>query len=342
MVPTLTPSQHFSHGEHSISWAAARKSRKAFDKRRLRSSARSIAKSPSGVSNTTMQGGAPTPFCTAPETACPECGWKVPLAPSWVIGEKTLTVAQLTPIAADKRFSIEIRSRVGEQTLEAARDAGTVQESRLKCPNPDCRESTSIAAVRGDRRGSDSRKSGLRLWRNEDLVPHPDDVLQERLYCVRWRLPRLDELLWTEQRMRTTQGPAPPSDVGSASSASHGHPNPIPDWVDLDRAIESLTELLSADDRKQLAKLRKRDWFAEEHALQRARRHLEKLKGTKPPPKSIDAATQRLRRHSDSVTHRTTKVKSLTSAIPSPLYKTVDDGDLRPRRTCTCPCSGTI
>ncbi len=31
------------------------------------------------------------------ETKCPECGWLVPLAPSWVIGEKTLTVAKLQP-----------------------------------------------------------------------------------------------------------------------------------------------------------------------------------------------------------------------------------------------------
>jgi putative DNA methylase len=26
----------------------------------------------------------------------------------------------------------------------------------------------------------------LRLWENEDLEPRPDDVFQERLYCVRW------------------------------------------------------------------------------------------------------------------------------------------------------------
>ena len=29
------------------------------------------------------------------ETVCPECGWKVPLAPSWIIGKKTKTVALL-------------------------------------------------------------------------------------------------------------------------------------------------------------------------------------------------------------------------------------------------------
>jgi hypothetical protein len=28
---------------------------------------------------------------------------------------------------------------------------------------------------------------GLRLWENDDIVPRPDDVFQERLYCIRWR-----------------------------------------------------------------------------------------------------------------------------------------------------------
>ena len=27
---------------------------------------------------------------------------------------------------------------------------------------------------------------GLRLWKNDDIVPRPDDVFQERLYCIRW------------------------------------------------------------------------------------------------------------------------------------------------------------
>ena len=27
---------------------------------------------------------------------------------------------------------------------------------------------------------------GLRRWTNEDLVPRPGDVFQERLYCIRW------------------------------------------------------------------------------------------------------------------------------------------------------------
>lgn len=26
----------------------------------------------------------------------------------------------------------------------------------------------------------------LRLWENEDVAPRPDDVFQERLYCIHW------------------------------------------------------------------------------------------------------------------------------------------------------------
>ena len=141
-------------------------------------------------------------YCT--ETTCPECGWRVPLAPSWVIGEKTRAVARLEPAPTNKRFAIDIRSGVGREALAAARKAGTVKQSRLECPNPDCKASTPMTAIRGDRRGGDGRGYGLRLWENDDLVPRPDDVFQERLYCVRWRLPPMDALLWAEQRTRAS------------------------------------------------------------------------------------------------------------------------------------------
>ena len=124
-------------------------------------------------------------YCT--ETKCPECGWRIPLAPSWVIGEKSRTVAKLRPDAANKRFDIDIRSGENRAALAAARAAGTVRSSRLECPN--CRASTPMAAIRGDQRGSGGRGYGLRQWTNDDLAPRPEDVFQERPYCVRWRLP---------------------------------------------------------------------------------------------------------------------------------------------------------
>ena len=52
-------------------------------------------------------------FLYCAETRCAECGWIVPLAPSWVIGEKTRTVAELEPQPAQRRFAIRIRSRRG-------------------------------------------------------------------------------------------------------------------------------------------------------------------------------------------------------------------------------------
>ena len=124
-------------------------------------------------------------YCT--ETACPECGWQIPLAPSWVIGEKTRTIATLAPERGKKRFAIGIHSGQSQEALVKARQAGTVRNSRLECPN--CGASTPMAAIRGDQRGGGGRGYGLRQWENDDLVPRAEDVFQERLYCARWRSP---------------------------------------------------------------------------------------------------------------------------------------------------------
>jgi len=127
-------------------------------------------------------------YCT--ETVCPECGWRVPLAPSWVIGKKTNTVAVLVPDEENQRFDIRIESGASAEAMKAANDNGTVKNSRLVCPNPECPAHATpitISSVRGDGRG------GLRPWENNDLVPRPDDVFQERLYCIRWVEPYVDD-----------------------------------------------------------------------------------------------------------------------------------------------------
>lgn len=63
---------------------------------------------------------------------------------------------------------------------------------------PETGDDFAISEIRGDRtlevksesrgvsRNAPTRDYGLRLWENEDLVPRPDDVFQERLFCVRW------------------------------------------------------------------------------------------------------------------------------------------------------------
>lgn len=108
------------------------------------------------------------------EVIDPESGWRVPLAPSWVIGEKTCTIAKLVPDAAYKRYEIEIHEGVSLVEIEAAKVAGTVKNFRLT--PPDGGPSTPIEVLRRN----------LRLWENEDVAPRPDDIFQERLYCIRW------------------------------------------------------------------------------------------------------------------------------------------------------------
>ncbi|HHB91135.1 MAG TPA: DUF1156 domain-containing protein, partial [Anaerolineae bacterium] len=83
-------------------------------------------------------------YCT--ETTCPECGWQVPLAPSWVIGEKTKTVAELTPDPENQRFEIEIHSGVDAERMARAKKAGTARNNRLHCPH--CGMSTPMEVIR--------------------------------------------------------------------------------------------------------------------------------------------------------------------------------------------------
>jgi len=112
------------------------------------------------------------------EVRDPESGWMVPLAPFWVIAEKNRTVAKLVPDEKNKRYHIEICEDVTEEEMHAAIDAGTIKDSRLISPLLPCDKdnSTPIDVIRRN----------LRMWENDDLVPRPDDVFQERLHCIRW------------------------------------------------------------------------------------------------------------------------------------------------------------
>jgi adenine-specific DNA methylase len=123
-------------------------------------------------------------YCT--EAICPECGWLVPLAPSWVIGEKTRSVAKLIPEPERRRFRIDIESGVSEDEMEEAKRSGTDVDSYLVCPNAKCGQRTPFAALREHGGSGNGGKTRLRMWENWDIIPRHDDVFQERLYCIRW------------------------------------------------------------------------------------------------------------------------------------------------------------
>ena len=118
------------------------------------------------------------------EAKSPATGLWVPLAPSWVISEKYRVVAVLKKNEGRGGYDIDIIEGADVETSRKARE-GTIRNSRLVCPETG--EEYSISTIRGDRRDENRETvSGLRMWENEDVVPRPDDIFQERLYCIRW------------------------------------------------------------------------------------------------------------------------------------------------------------
>lgn len=118
------------------------------------------------------------------EATCPECGYKVPLAPSWVIGKGTKTVALLKDNELDG-FDIDIVEGASLEDHKKAESLRTIRDNDMYCPH--CKKETPIAALRRDRKDNEGNTiNGLRKWGKADFVPESDDVFQERLYCVRY------------------------------------------------------------------------------------------------------------------------------------------------------------
>ena len=126
------------------------------------------------------------------EATDPVTGWRVPLAPSWIIGQKTRTIARLIPDKSTKAFRIEIVQDASPEEMEKAAGEYTGANG-IRCPvdkegnpiPPEMRTATPFNEIRG--------REGLRLWENEDFVPRSNDALQERLYCIRWVDPETGE-----------------------------------------------------------------------------------------------------------------------------------------------------
>lgn len=119
------------------------------------------------------------------EAVCPVCGFRVPLAPSWIIGKGTRTVAILKENPGKKGFDIEIKSNATKAEMEQAEKMAIVKDNSVFCPH--CMNSTPISVLRRDKRKEDGTiEYGLRRWEADEFIPRPDDVFQERLYCIRY------------------------------------------------------------------------------------------------------------------------------------------------------------
>lgn len=108
------------------------------------------------------------------EVKDPVNGWMIPLLPSFIISEQRKIIVRLLKNESQKRYEIEVIENVSEEEFSIAQKNATIRDSRL-IP-PDGSTSTPIEMVRRNQR----------LWENEDIIPRPDDIFQERLYCVRW------------------------------------------------------------------------------------------------------------------------------------------------------------
>ncbi|MDM7457166.1 MAG: DUF1156 domain-containing protein [Tepidimonas sp.] len=120
------------------------------------------------------------------EARCPETGWRVPLAPSWVISPKQGAIAKLVPDPALKRFDIEIVTGASAKAIAAA-ETGTVQDGDMVYELDGKTYRTPIKTLRGDYRlANGSTGNRLRRWEKSEFQPRPDDIFQERLYCIQW------------------------------------------------------------------------------------------------------------------------------------------------------------
>lgn len=121
------------------------------------------------------------------EATCPECGVKVPLAPSWVIGKGTKTVAKLTLSGNHFDIAVKMNSSAAEM---AAAESGTVSSAGLVCPNPCCEKTTPISALRKDRKDENGNTvSGLRRWAKSEFDFRAGDIYCERLYAIKYEKP---------------------------------------------------------------------------------------------------------------------------------------------------------
>jgi len=106
------------------------------------------------------------------------CDYYIPLAPNWVISEKYRIVATWKKLSGSDRLQPTVLA-VSESELKLYKEkkGATVVDSRVVDPFDPTR-TWSVEALRGP--------DGLRRWNNDDVVPRPGDVFQERLYCIRW------------------------------------------------------------------------------------------------------------------------------------------------------------
>ncbi len=132
------------------------------------------------------QGNRAKAFLYCLETTCPETGWSIPLAPSWVISKNRNIVAKLIPNYLHKIFDIEVIKNASDTDMLDA-DSGTIQNGAMVYTLDGKTYRTAIKTLRGDFKNTDNSVSNkLRMWDKLDFKPQTGDIFRERLYAIHW------------------------------------------------------------------------------------------------------------------------------------------------------------
>lgn len=117
------------------------------------------------------------------EANCPECGKKVPLSPSWVIGKGTKTIAEL--IENGNKYELVVKMGANSIEMKGAENSGTIGKNGLICPS--CGKTTPISSLRRDRKDDNGNTIyGLRQWEMSEFDFKEDDIYSERLYAIKY------------------------------------------------------------------------------------------------------------------------------------------------------------
>jgi putative DNA methylase len=145
---------------------------------------------------TDNQGWRPKALLYCLEVRCPQSQWTVPLIPSLIVSTTRRAVAKLVPDPTDRRYDIQIQLGVSESEMrEAAKGTvareGKYGEAFLMHQVAGIEYKTKFSTLRGDYPRPDGTiDNRLRRWEKQDFMPRPDDLLQERLYCIQWMRPK--------------------------------------------------------------------------------------------------------------------------------------------------------
>jgi putative DNA methylase len=117
-------------------------------------------------------------------------GWLVPFLPSQIVSVDDGAIVELIPAEGSKHYEIRLHRGANVEKMKAAAKGTVRTDGRGQDPyimHPRGTSTIKISTLRGDfRRPDGSSGNKLRFWEKGDFKPRPDDIFQERLYCVQW------------------------------------------------------------------------------------------------------------------------------------------------------------